>query len=910
MSQTGAPPPGKKPDPPKGPLGFVRPAPKKPKKPRPRIGWGENRRPKHPREVEVFGQTATMEELHDFGSRKLKWTSRQMDQLLAREHAGNMTKFATAVGQRLYQQKKAEKEKKKQRRPTARTAPIPRPTVDPRAVKRETVAAGRQEASQSKAREARVMKNEEVGRARREAERADANRHNHGRAQPSASVGVGQPQVNVPRPPEDGAEAVQPRGRGAGEQAVAMPDQPTTVSNIRKSPRAALPAAAPEGSPRRPPASPAKPIRTATMSDVTATAIHRGHATFGGARLRGGAPGRAAPQSRPGARMERQLAEGVAKMEETRHLRREARRHRGESVETETTVTDTDTEDEKPIMGGRRSRRIQKQEERGGRRTYTEPPDIPAESFPGQETPESKKRKRMTADERAAARPAARPAAKRARPPDDPRARPRVGPVLPRLPHPGNLADDPALNPPEDTPSLPGLEAGSLPASGRASPQSVMSDMLSAAGSVGVVPDLPPERRRAPAVDAPAPAGRGPAPPDEKRDEPIKLDEVRQHVFYRGSETAPEVWDGVKWIKLSEMSEGDLTRAQSWNVSQVSKKWRQKKDPVIALLDEDKLVRKHYGYDDYRDMLDAHQIKRDGHQKWPRQFAKAIELAHDKEKKRRFMSDADHDFMADHHIDMFGHPHRGTHIRRESSPDDPDWFSGLDILGYAADAGDTGSEEDWGAASPYRAPSPATPRVGTYPSPFRRGTPKPARHVGRAAQRGRGRPIGHRGRGGPPRDPRGRIIGLPIRGARGAGRRGRGRGAAAAPAVNPPRAVVPHPHISRMANIARLRLESARAAVHNLRPGELSRWTHGKSFRGSHGRNPTPKLSVNHLGPNKFIFRAHRGVTRGIRQQIRHYLSRVKRYVYINGTRHTKKQAYNAVLELLEGNRGVEVELE
>ena len=53
--------------------------------------------------------------------------------------------------------------------------------------------------------------------------------------------------------------------------------------------------------------------------------------------------------------------------------------------------------------------------------------------------------------------------------------------------------------------------------------------------------------------------------------------------------------------------------------------------------------------------------------------------------------------------------------------------------------------------------------------------------------------------------------------------------------------------------------------------------------------------------------RARRGVTRGIRVQIQHYLSRARKYLLINGRKHNKKQAYTLVMDLLKQNQSVEI---
>ena len=79
--------------------------------------------------------------------------------------------------------------------------------------------------------------------------------------------------------------------------------------------------------------------------------------------------------------------------------------------------------------------------------------------------------------------------------------------------------------------------------------------------------------------------------------------------------------------------------------------------------------------------------------------------------------------------------------------------------------------------------------------------------------------------------------------------------------------------------------------------------------RGGHGWNPTPKLSVNQIDSGRFLIRARRGVTKGIRHQVMHLLQRVRGKVKINGRLHTKKQAREVIIDLLAQNITVDVEI-
>ncbi len=830
-----------------------------------RTGWGTSSRPASHREVGFFGNNASMDEVVDMGKR-LKMTKQQVEQLLRHEHKGNLTSLATAIGQRAFKSKTAEQARKQARRAAAGTQP-----------KREAVEHARQDAPQAKGREARRMKNEEVDAARRRGAASDNQRANHGRGRPGAASGVIQQQIERARPPEDSAEPVQPRARAAGDAAVAVPDHRTVdapTADVRRpaarpivtlpvAPRIqkGVPVEPPAGAPSRTnqPASPAKVVRQRS-----------------GPALRGGVPGRAAPESKPGARLERDLAEGQASMLESRAR---GRRARGESTEAES------TDDDRPLIPVvRRGKRKREQKQ-----PYKEPEHLSAVSMPGHITPEAKRLSRMEPSERRAAA----AAAKRAQ---DLRAL-------------GNVANDPGINPIVAPVPMPSLDAGSAPASeggsapgsvagsvGRRSPASLMSDMLINADANNAIPALPgggqgEEKQRYPAD---APAARAPkddplkgliggaddpeavprAPPQDPLDlstQPAgaQYRHIRNRAHHRsrvvgdgdGQREVMEVYDGQGWHNIDAITANQLRTAHQWfNVSRQDA-WRPKKTRA-GYGDEDKMVQDLFGYKDYEDMRDAHMMTSDGDRADAQRHADTMELAHKEISKSEWLTDEHRQFLADMHLSRFGHPGRG-------GPDHP-----VDLSDGGFDYEDVDDQGDY--VSGY-----SDADQGSWHSSSRSASP---------IRGGRGR--GHRGRG----------VG------RGRGRRGRGVGRRRVLGVRPNTARIHVSHGGRAAN--RLaRLESSRNAVRSIPPVQMSRWTHGKSFRGASGRNPTPVLSVQHLGPKKYVFRARRGVTRGIREQIRHYLSRVQRYVWINGRKHSKKQAYTAVMDLLEGNTSVEVQV-
>ena len=84
---------------------------------------------------------------------------------------------------------------------------------------------------------------------------------------------------------------------------------------------------------------------------------------------------------------------------------------------------------------------------------------------------------------------------------------------------------------------------------------------------------------------------------------------------------------------------------------------------------------------------------------------------------------------------------------------------------------------------------------------------------------------------------------------------------------------------------------------------------HG-SFSGSYWRESvTPRLSWQHLAPGHYIAKARRGMTPGIRQHVLRLLNRAKGYIWINGKRHTLKQAKTVLFDLLGKRHSVDIKL-
>ena len=79
--------------------------------------------------------------------------------------------------------------------------------------------------------------------------------------------------------------------------------------------------------------------------------------------------------------------------------------------------------------------------------------------------------------------------------------------------------------------------------------------------------------------------------------------------------------------------------------------------------------------------------------------------------------------------------------------------------------------------------------------------------------------------------------------------------------------------------------------------------------RGGHGWTPTPRLSVNQIDAGRFLLRARRGVTKGVRHQVMHLLNRVRGKLKINGRIHSKLQAREVIIDLLAQNTTVDVEI-
>ena len=79
-------------------------------------------------------------------------------------------------------------------------------------------------------------------------------------------------------------------------------------------------------------------------------------------------------------------------------------------------------------------------------------------------------------------------------------------------------------------------------------------------------------------------------------------------------------------------------------------------------------------------------------------------------------------------------------------------------------------------------------------------------------------------------------------------------------------------------------------------------------FYGSAGI-PVPRLSWKHLAPGHYIARARRGLTPGIKQHVHHLLKRAGQYIWINGVRHTRRQAATVIFDLLGKHHAVDIKL-
>ena len=96
-------------------------------------------------------------------------------------------------------------------------------------------------------------------------------------------------------------------------------------------------------------------------------------------------------------------------------------------------------------------------------------------------------------------------------------------------------------------------------------------------------------------------------------------------------------------------------------------------------------------------------------------------------------------------------------------------------------------------------------------------------------------------------------------------------------------------------------------AVHALK--SIPYVAHGR-FTGTYWRESvTPRLSWQHLGPGHYIAKARRGMTSGIRQHVLGLLRRAKGYIWINGHRHSIKQAKGVLFDLLGKGNSVDIKL-
>ena len=79
--------------------------------------------------------------------------------------------------------------------------------------------------------------------------------------------------------------------------------------------------------------------------------------------------------------------------------------------------------------------------------------------------------------------------------------------------------------------------------------------------------------------------------------------------------------------------------------------------------------------------------------------------------------------------------------------------------------------------------------------------------------------------------------------------------------------------------------------------------------KGGHGWTPTPRLSVNQIDSGRYLLRARRGITKGVRHQVVHLLNRVRGKVKVNGRVLRKKQAREVIIDLLAQNITVDVSI-
>jgi hypothetical protein len=80
-------------------------------------------------------------------------------------------------------------------------------------------------------------------------------------------------------------------------------------------------------------------------------------------------------------------------------------------------------------------------------------------------------------------------------------------------------------------------------------------------------------------------------------------------------------------------------------------------------------------------------------------------------------------------------------------------------------------------------------------------------------------------------------------------------------------------------------------------------------FKGVYRHNNiTPKLNLRTLGPGHFVVRAQQ-LTPGVRQQIKNLLRRAPKSLWVNGHKHSRKQALGVIMRLLEQNHAVDIML-
>jgi hypothetical protein len=80
-------------------------------------------------------------------------------------------------------------------------------------------------------------------------------------------------------------------------------------------------------------------------------------------------------------------------------------------------------------------------------------------------------------------------------------------------------------------------------------------------------------------------------------------------------------------------------------------------------------------------------------------------------------------------------------------------------------------------------------------------------------------------------------------------------------------------------------------------------------FKGVYRHNNiTPKLNLRTLGPGHFVVRSQH-LTAGVRQQIKNLLRRAPKNLWVNGHKHSRKQALGVIMRLLEQNHAVDIQL-